>query len=70
LVGEDAPPSQTAIREIRSRYEGRHGLRHRRDAGHLYLDETLHLMPPRAALRALTLKIVNDANDGRASRTP
>ena len=26
------------------------------------------LMPPRAALRALTLKIVNDANDGGGHR--
>lgn len=29
----------------------------------LYLAETLELMPPTAALRALTMKIVNDAND-------
>ncbi|MGP8232980.1 MAG: glutathione S-transferase [Methylovirgula sp.] len=29
----------------------------------LYLGETLHLMPDTAALRALTMKIVNDAND-------
>ena len=29
----------------------------------LYLGETLHLLPATAALRALTMKIVNDAND-------
>ncbi len=29
----------------------------------LYLGETLHLLPPTPALRALTIKIVNDAND-------
>lgn len=29
----------------------------------LYLGETLHLMPGTPALRALTMKIVNDAND-------
>ena len=29
----------------------------------LYLGETLHLMPADAALRAMTMKIVNDAND-------
>ncbi len=29
----------------------------------LYLGETLDLMPPTPALRALTMKIVNDAND-------
>ena len=29
----------------------------------LYLGETLDLLPPQAALRALTAKIVNDAND-------
>jgi glutathione S-transferase len=29
----------------------------------LYLGETLHLMPATPALRALTMKIVNDAND-------
>jgi glutathione S-transferase len=29
----------------------------------LYLGETLHLMPAAAALRAMTMKIVNDAND-------
>src|SRR5450631_1799280 len=29
----------------------------------LYLGETLDLMPPTAALRALTMKVVNDAND-------
>jgi glutathione S-transferase len=29
----------------------------------LYLGETLHLMPAAPALRALTMKIVNDAND-------
>jgi glutathione S-transferase len=29
----------------------------------LYLGETLHLMPATPALRALTIKIVNDAND-------
>jgi glutathione S-transferase len=29
----------------------------------LYLGETLHLMPVAAALRAMTMKIVNDAND-------
>lgn len=29
----------------------------------LYLGETLNLMPPTPALRALTMKIVNDAND-------
>jgi glutathione S-transferase len=29
----------------------------------LYLGETLHLLPAAAALRAMTMKIVNDAND-------
>lgn len=29
----------------------------------LYLGETLHLLPQTAALRAMTLKVVNDAND-------
>ena len=29
----------------------------------LYLGETLHLMPATPALRAMTIKIVNDAND-------
>jgi glutathione S-transferase len=29
----------------------------------LYLGETLHLMPAAATLRAMTMKIVNDAND-------
>jgi len=29
----------------------------------LYLGETLHLMPDNPALRAMTMKIVNDAND-------
>ena len=29
----------------------------------LYLGETLHLLPQTAALRAITLKVVNDAND-------
>lgn len=29
----------------------------------LYLGETLHLMPATPALRAMTMKVVNDAND-------